>query len=46
MCWLVASKAYVTEVAESQFTAIVVEFQTDWSGSGVCLVSPRTGTLS
>ena len=46
MCWLVASKAYVTEVAESQFTAVVVEFPTDWSGSGVCLVSPRTGTLS
>ena len=46
MRWLVASQAYVTEVAESQFTAAVVEFPTDWSGSGVWLVSPRTGTLS
>ena len=41
MCWLVASKVYVMEVAESQVTAVVVEFPTDWSGSGVCLVTPR-----
>ena len=40
---LIVKGSYFTE---SQVTAVVVEFPTDWSGSGVCLVSPRTGTLS